>query len=169
MLYRLEELQTGQGSVLNMHTLLQSCSNTFLDTLIASSTPIVTSLVSPPVQILIITTLALLNSYQSNTSNIDIELIRAFCKHIPGFADTNMDIKPIQYLITRVAGRAYVIFNYSISKTDCKPPVAVFKAVFNRLALLINQFSYLGLEKKVNNTVKILRYQKAIYDARFPS
>jgi len=34
----------------------------------------------------------------------------------------------------------------------------MFKTTFNRLALLINQFSHLGLEKEVNNTIKILRY-----------
>jgi len=69
-----------------------------------------------------------------------------------------MDTKPIWHLITRVAGQACVIFNYSIFETNCKPPVAAFKAAFNRSALLINQFSYLGLEKEVNNTVKILRH-----------
>ena len=166
---RPEELQTGQGSILNIHTLLQSRSNTFLNALMASSTPIATSLVSPPVQILIITTPALLNSYQSNTSNTDTELIRAFYKHIPGFADTNVDTKPIQHLIIRVAGQACVIFNYSVPETDYKPPVAAFKAAFNGSALSINQFSHPGLEKEVNNTIKISRHQRAIYSARFPS
>ena len=153
-----EELQIGQGSVLNIYTLLQSRSNTFLDALMASSTLMATSLVSPLVRILIITTPALLDSYQSNTSNTDIELIQAFYKHIPGFADTNVDTKPIWHLITRVVGRAYVIFNYGVSKTNYKPLVAIFKAAFNGLALSINQFSHLGLEKEVNNTVKILRH-----------
>ena len=169
MSYRPEELQIGQGSVLNIYTLLQSYSNTFLDTLMASSTPIATSSVSPPVRILIITTPALLNSYQFNTSNTDTELIQAFCKHIPGFINTNIDIKFIQYLITRVTGRACVIFNYSVPKTNYKPPVAVFKTIFNRSALLINQFLYLKLEKEVNNIIKILRHQRAIYSVRFPS
>jgi len=49
-----------------------------------------------------------------------------------------MDIKPIWHLITRVAGQAYIIFNYSIPETDYKPLVATFKATFNKSALLIN-------------------------------
>jgi len=69
-----------------------------------------------------------------------------------------VDIKPIWHLITKVAGRACVIFDYSVFKTNYKPPVAAFKAVFNGSALLINQFLYLGLEKEVNDTVKILRH-----------
>jgi len=164
-----EELQIGQGSVLNVHTLLQSRSNTFSDALMASSAPMATSSVSPPVRILIITTPALLDSYQSDTGNADTELIRAFCEHIPGFADTDVDTKPIWHLITRVAGRACVIFDYGVSETDCKPPVAAFKAAFNGSALSINQFSHPGLEKEVNDTVKISRHQRAIYGARFPS
>jgi hypothetical protein len=85
-----------------------------------------------------------------------------FCKYIPGFTDTDMDTKLIWHLIIKIAGQAYIIFDYSIPKTDCKPLVAVFKAIFNRSALLINQFSHLGLEKEVNDTVKILRHQRAM-------
>ena len=49
-----------------------------------------------------------------------------------------MDTKPIWHLITRVVEQTYIIFNYGVPKTNCKPLVAAFKAAFNRLALLIN-------------------------------
>jgi len=55
---------------------------------------------------------------------VDIELIYIFSKQMLGFSNTMVDIKPIQYLITKVARYIWIIFNYRVPKNNYKPPIA---------------------------------------------
>ena len=65
-----------------------------------------------------------------------------------------MDIKLIQHLIIKVVRHTWIIFDYSIPKSNCTPLMAVFK-VLDRSTFLIIRFHHPGLEEQVNNTIKI--------------
>ena len=82
-------------------------------------------------------------------------------------AKTNIDIKLIRHLITKVARHAWIIFDYSVLKSNCIPLVAAFK-VLDGPTFLIIKFYHPELEKWVNNTIKIWSW-RAIYTVKFSS
>ena len=65
-----------------------------------------------------------------------------------------MDIKLIRHLIIKVVKYAWIIFNYSIFKSNFTPLVAAFK-VLNKPIFSTIRFHYLGLEERVNNIIEI--------------
>ena len=71
-----------------------------------------------------------------------------------GLTETNIDIKLIQHLIIKVVKYTWIIFNYSILKSNCIPLVVAFK-VLDKLTFLTIRFHYPGLEERVNNTIEI--------------
>ena len=78
-----------------------------------------------------------------------------------------MDIKLIRHLITKVARRAWIIFDYGVPESNCTPSVAAFKVLDGPTFSTI-RFHHPGLEEQVNNTVEIWS-RRAIHAAKFPS
>ncbi|XTI91424.1 hypothetical protein V2W45_1416684 [Cenococcum geophilum] len=109
--------------------------------------------ISPPIRVLIIARLALLDSYRSNAAQADTELIRTFSTHTLGLSENDvvMDTKLVRHLITRIARRVWIIFDYGVPD-NYKPSVAAFE-VLDGPTFLTYRFQYPGLEKQVNNTV----------------
>ena len=122
--------------------------------------------ISPPVRVLIRTNPTLLDFYDFDTNIADTKLIRVFSEHLLKSLDMEEDTNIIQHLLTRVARRVWIIFDYGVAAEDGEPSVIAFDIRSKESSLIIQKFQYPGLQKWVNETVKASRVVNADLPSR---
>ena len=120
--------------------------------------------ISPPVRVLLRTNPTLLDFYSFDTNIADTKLIRDFSKLKSHDMKEDTNIK--QHLLTRVARRVWIIFDYGVAAEDGEPSVIAFDIRSNESSLIIQKLQYPGLQKRVNETVKASRAVNADLPSR---
>ncbi|KAK2754524.1 hypothetical protein FQN54_006925 [Arachnomyces sp. PD_36] len=128
----------------------------------APSTP----MMSRPVRVLLITRPAVLDYYQPRTAanvagDADTSLIYLVSKQLTG---SELDPKSIHHLITRVAGRVWIIFDFGELQNICEPPVCAFSVKLDRSGLRISSYEHPKVENVVNSTVEISKQRRLALD-----
>ena len=136
----------------------------------SSSTPMIS-----PIRVLLITRPAVLDYYQPRTTttttatpdgDADTTLISLVSKQMTG---TDVEPKSVHHLITRIAGRVWIVFDLGDLQDRCDPPVRALNVQLDRSGLSISRYEHPQIENVVNDTVKISKKRRLSFGADFPS
>lgn len=130
-----------------------------------------TPMISCPVRILLITRPAGLDNYQPRAtaraaSEADTTLIHLVSNQLTG---SEVDPRSIHHLITRVAGRVWIVFDLGELQDTCKPLVHAFNVKLDGPELSITSYEHSQVENVVNSTVEISKKRRLAYGVDFPS
>lgn len=132
-----------------------------------SSLATATPMISCPVRVLLITRPSVLDYYQPrSTSDADTTLIYLVSKQMTG---SEVDPESVQHLITRIAGRVWIIFDLGNLQDRREPPVRAFSVKLDRPGLFITCYEHPHVENIVNGTVEISKKRRLAFGADFPS
>lgn len=127
----------------------------------------VTPMISCPVRVLLITRPAVLDYYQPRTTgDADTTLIYLVSKQMTG---SDLDSKSVKHLITRIAGRVWIIFDFGDLQDRHEPPVRAFSVKLDQSGLSITCYEHPQIENVVNGTVEISKKRRLAFGAGFPS
>lgn len=170
--YEYVRLRTRLSSPLTLLLLHHSETHPVMMAAASSMTPS-TPMISCPVRVLLITRPGVLDYYQPRTTtssagdaDADTTLIYLVSKQMTG---SEVDPKSVRHLITRIAGRVWIIFDLGDLRDRCEPPVRAFNVKLDRSALSISSYEHPQIENVVNGTVEVSKKRRLALGADFPS